>query len=256
MGPLALLAACASEFDIRVPDTEVGPIPITVDLIRPSGASVRYSLELDIAGDSEVRAREGPSRRLPGRCPERHISEDGWFCTHWAEGDPHPVLDLDAARGWWSLLLSYLERQETASRLRKWPGPTRAHGDAARYQFRAEQIATGFGTAFARDIRNGVFKVVVDRKRGRRRIELLRLGKRINRISLPSGALVNPRFPCPCDSADPRPATIEECGVHGRELAQFIDALYRWRALESRFIRNLRDRREKCCGTLDICPMA
>ena len=256
MGPLALLATCASEFGIQTPDAEDGPIPVTVDLIRPSGASVRYSLELDIAGDNEVRARERSPRRLPDRCPERHINEDGWFCTHWAEGDPYPVLDVQAARGWWTLLLSYLERQETASRLRKWPGPTRAHGDAARYQSRAEQIATGFGTAFARDLRNGVFKVVADRKRGRRRIELFRLGKRVNRISLPSGTLVNPRFPCPCDSADPQRDAIDECGVHGLELAQFIDALYRWRTLESRFIRNLRNRREKCCGTLDTCPLA
>lgn len=256
MGPLALLATCASEFDIRIPDAEVGPIPIAVDLIRPSGASVRYSLELDVSGDSEVRARERSPRRLPDRCPERHINEDGWFCMNWALGDPHPVLDLQAARGWWSLLLSYLERQETASRLRKWPGPTRAHGDAAGFQSRAEQIATGFGTAFARDMKNGVFKVVANQKRGRRRIELLRVGKRVNRISLPSGTLVNPRFPCPCDSADPRRRAIDECGAHGPELAQFIAALYQWRTLENRFIRNLRDRGGKCCGTLDTCPLA
>jgi hypothetical protein len=256
MGPLALLARCAAEFGIQAPVVGDGPIPVTVDLIRPSGALVRYSLELDIADRSEVRARERSPRRLPERCSERHINEDGWFCTHWAEGDPHPVLDLNAARGWWTLLLSYLERQEMASALRKWSGPTRAHGDAARHQCRAEQLATGFGIAFARDMRNGALRVVADRKRGRRRIELLRHGKRINRVSLPSGTLVNPRFPCPCDSADPRCRSIEECCVHGHELAQFIDALYRWRTLESRFISTLRDRREKCCGTLDICPLA
>jgi hypothetical protein len=256
MGPLALLATSAPEFDIRIPIAEAGPIHATVDLVRPSGASVRYSLELDVAGDREVRARERSPRRLPDRCPERHISEGGWFCTHWAEGDPNPVLDLDAARDWWTLLLSYLERQETASRLRKWPGPTRAHGDAAGHQSRAEQIATAFGTVFARDLRNGVFKVVADQKRGRRRIELLRLGKRVNRISLPSGALINPRFSCPCDAANPGHGAINQCGVHATELAQFIVALYRWRTAESRFFRELRDRHQTCCGTLDTCPLA
>lgn len=256
MRPLTVLASCAAEFGINVGDADAIPMPITVNLVRPSGYTVAYELELDVFQTHEVRARERTPARLPSFCPERHINEDGSFCTHWSEGDPYPVDNTDDARRWWTLLLSYLERQETASRLRKWPGPTRAHGVAAKYQAQAETTAATFGARFLRDLENHMFCVVSDRKRGRLRLELLRNGKRVNRLTPPSNCVANPRMPCPCDVACPQRIAVGECVAHAVELARFIDALYRWTALERKFMRNLKERGAKCCGTLATCPLA
>jgi len=251
-----MLAACAPEFGIDVSGTAVSPVPVTVDLVRPSGEVVRYALELEVASGEEVRVREQIPRRHPSHCPDRHINQDGWFCTHWTEGDPLPVVDPDAAREWWTLLLRYLERQETASTLRKWPGATRAHGAAARYQSRAEEISKEFGDAFDRDLRKGAFKVVAERKRGRHRLQLLRSGKRVNRLTSPPGTLTHPRMPCPCDAGRLKSAAIDQCGAHALALAQFIHNLHRWTTLEEQFVRDLKDRQFKCCGTLQLCPFA
>ena len=255
MSPLSLLESCAGEFAVKIGRSEPQRLAIEFDLVRPSGDAIHYSLEIWPLGGNQVAVRECPPERLPRCCPDRHINRDGTFCMHWAEGDPLPVADTADARAWWDLLRQFLERQEAATRLRKWPGSTRAHGEAARYQRDAEALAGAFGIHFEKHLKAGDFRTHHDNRRYRNRIELLCSEQLINRISLPSRILTNVRMPCPCSAGSGTPTAIGACGDCAQKLARFIDALHHWHKTEREFFALLKRERVPCCRTLRQCAL-
>jgi hypothetical protein len=89
-----------------------------------------YVLEIH-STSGEVLVREAAGGRLPARCPERHINDDGTFCIGYEAGKD---IDSDeAAERWWKKLMAYLLCQDTSDRTRTWPDPP---ADCARRSFR------------------------------------------------------------------------------------------------------------------------
>jgi hypothetical protein len=253
MGPLTLLAESTGEFSNDIIGIGPNGKTVAINLWRPSGTTVCYQLELTSIGSTDVQVREKSPVHLPRQCPHRHINQDGWFCMNWQEGDPYPIVDAASARQWWCLLLAYLERQEAATRLGRWLGPTRAHGTAARHQSTAEEVAARLGAEFTRDFRAGAFMVRPVRRHGRNRIELFRNQRRVNRLALPGCALTNLRMACPCDLGRASGTQIGQCSRHAFDLAQFINAMYQWRKDELEFFRGLMKKGVACCRTLRKC---
>jgi hypothetical protein len=252
---LGLLQECSHEFGVTIFEASDSAAFITLDLRRSSGATVRYELKLKSVESAHVQVRERIPQRLPAQCPERHINPDGTFCMHWAQGDPRQVTDPESARDWWRLLWDFLERQEAAARLRRWPGRVRAHGNAARHQARAEELAARFGAEFSRDLDDGAFHARQIERRGRRRIELIRHGSLVNRLALPARTLTNSSVICPCDEGRRSKTRVSECGVHAQELAQLIDRIHAWHDEERRFNLALKKNSMKCCGSLQVCSL-
>lgn len=226
-------------------------------LPRASGEATEYHLELAQIRAAEVTAREQTgARRLPACCPERHINHGGSFCLYWAE---HPaevlrVMDAASALDWWRVLMEFLRRQEVANRMRKWPGEARAHGDAARYQARAEQLAVDFGPKFRSDVRNGAFTVKPRTKHGRKTLQLSRGSQVIARVGPAANGAIDASLRCPCDTSA-NAQTIAQCGAHRRQLKEFILAVERWHTQEREFNETLRADRVPCCQTMDVCPL-
>jgi len=256
MSVLHLLQACSHEFGATFLDSCESTAAIGLELSRPSGTTVRYELKLEPLASGHIQVRERSPTRLPAHCPERHINEDGTFCMHWAQGDPRKVTDMGSARDWWRLLWDFLERQETSARLRRWPGRIRAHGDAARHQACAEELAVRFGAEFSRDLDDGLFHSRRVERRGRRRIELIRERSLVNRLALPHGKLTNPSEICPCDEGRRSNTRVSDCGVHAEELALLIGRIHAWQDEERRFNLALKKKGVKCCGSLRLCPLA
>lgn len=77
--------------------------------------------------------------QLPAYCPERHVNPDGSFCLGLSAGD---IESADEATKWWEQLQEFLRCQAIARSRGKWPpGRELAHGDAALYQLKMEEIA-------------------------------------------------------------------------------------------------------------------
>ncbi|HEX7115625.1 MAG TPA: E2 domain-associated cysteine-rich protein [Steroidobacter sp.] len=252
-----LLLDAAPAFGIEGSRCGDGAARVTLPLIRPSGAIVSYHLELREVARSTVWAREQPhARRLPAHCPERHINRDGWFCMYWQEGEEEAwtINDADAAADWWILLTKYLNRQETVGVLRRWVGEARAHGDAARHQRIAEQIAARFGPTFVQDLRESRLRIVRRQRHGRDLLELSRGGTVIARVSATSSGRIPADLPCPCDEAgSARP--IGQCNSHRDDLKKLMLAIHRWHEAERTFYEQLLAKRVRCCGTMLECPL-
>lgn len=258
MSAVDLLLAAAPAFGIEGTRSGDGTARVTLPPVRPSGASGSYQLELQEMRDDHVRVREAPqARRLPARCPERHINAEGWFCLYWqeGEGEGRPVKDADSAADWWTLLNSYLIRQETVSTLRHWVGEARAHGDAARHQRVAERIAATFGAKFAQHLRDAALRVARRQRHGRALFQLSRGDALIARLSTSSTGQIAPDVVCPCDDAAASARPIGACGSHRSDLKEFILALHQWHQAERRFYEYLRAARVRCCGTMRDCPL-
>lgn len=257
MGAVDLLLAAAPVFGIESVRCGDGAARVTLPLARPSGASVTYQLELCELPHGNVWVREQPqARRLPAQCPERHINLDGSFCLFWQEGEDEarPVKDADSAADWWTLLIKFLTRQETVAVLRRWVGDARAHGDAARHQRAAEQIAAKFGAKFAQDLREAPLRVVRRQRHGRLLFQLSRGTAVIARLSTTSSGQIAPDLSCPCDTAaSARP--IGECSTHRHDLKELILAIHLWHEAERDFYEQLRAKRVRCCGTMLGCPL-
>lgn len=257
MSAVTLLIATAPSCGFEASLVEPGLAQVYVPLPRASGTTVDYHLVLEDSGNGHVQVREQPdNRRLPQSCCERHINADGSFCLYWRDSptETRAVVDADTALDWWRVLIEYLRRQELATRFGKWFGEARAHGDAARFQARAEQIALKFGKQFSRDLRDGVLYVRRRARHGRQVLQLSRGATMIARVSPKSNGMIAAQVRCPCDAAAPT-AKIADCGSHRAELKDFIIALDQWQERERRFYEYLRTHRVRCCGTMELCPL-
>ena len=225
----------------------------------PSGAPAPdYLIKVD-ATDAWIAAREVTPVRLPAFCPERHINPGGSFCLFWAEEEPLRIESTDSAGTWWSKLLVFLRRQESARALRRWPGKedSRAHGEeAARYQAYAERLAAEMGPRFAARLREGRFRVNRKPPHGRERLRLTLDGRRFVSVidSLPR--VITLRQRCKCDGAITSKLPLRSCGNHAQALARFALSLERQEQAEKRFFAEIRAANLKCCGTIDDCPLA
>jgi hypothetical protein len=225
-----------------------------VELALPSGETAVYCLHVGALKDGRVAVKESPAAKLPRCCPDRHINKGGTFCLNWDEANPLPVVDEASARRWWDYLVQFLRCQEVASALRKWVGPGYAHGDAAKYQLDAEQAAARLGPQVVSLLEEGCLQTRRRESHGRVRIELLKDGVVLAKVSQRSGQLSDRTVPCICSAPGARP--IGECGEHVTDLETLVTALYEWRASELGFIRDLRRSGARCCGTLEQCSLA
>jgi hypothetical protein len=245
----------ASEFPITdVVQTESG-FQCCLTVALPSGLSVPFELEVRPGLPDHLAVKERLPGRLPRRCPERHITPRNEFCLHWVFGDPQPIVDAESARRWWALLWDFLTRQEAAAKLRRWPGPGRAHGKAVRHQDRAERSAAKLGADVLASMHEGQFATRLDQRRGRNRIELRRNGKLVNRIQLPNRTLTDRRAPCLCSQGVQSKGPIGGCEDHAETLASLVDAVHRWADAEKEYFDQLRGAGVTCCRTLDRCPL-
>jgi len=104
----------------------------------------RYGLEI-VGHRDAIRVREiKETARLPGRCAERHIEFDGWFCLGLYAGSG--ISDHAAASLWWESLHKFLRLQRSATRNGIWPDRyALAHGHAGVYHQAALSIAAQLG---------------------------------------------------------------------------------------------------------------
>lgn len=240
----------ATEFQVSELTTADQFARFTFLITTVSGEEVPFGLEAWNGTGNHVSAREKGTSHLPLCCPERHINRDGSFCLNWIDGDPRPVLDAATARQWWASLWEFLRLQLVAAKLRVWPGPARAHGDAARYQSEAERNLLSFAS-LAAEFERGELRTVVDHSRGRMRIALTRNGELVNRINFKDRSLTNLEMPCPCPVKKP----IKACGTHAADLASLIYSLHRWHKEEQAYMCGMRSERICCCRTMTGCTL-
>ncbi|WP_291557542.1 E2 domain-containing protein [Comamonas sp. SCN 65-56] len=253
--PLHRLANVAPEFRATLAVNGKHAVA-NITIALPSGQRHIFALDLTEEG-GRVSVREAPvGNLLPAFCPDRHVNSDGSFCLGWGEDDPSTILDPEAARRWWSVLVRFLAHQVSANKRRVWPGREndRAHGAAARHQAVAEPLAAQFGPTFVDDLHGGLLSTRLDNRRRNPRLELYRAGRLIARVSLHSRRLIRDRFLCPCNGPMALPTT--RCGTHAQALANFTSALHSWHEEERTFLDNLVTSGQRCCGTLRECGLA
>lgn len=241
-----LIGEQAEAHEASVLDSVGASLFVVVRLRRPSGKVVPYKLRIETGGP-EPKVREEAPEHLPTFCPNRHINVGGYFCLSFPSEDPLPVLDADSARAWWARLLKFLNLQETASSMRRWPTTREwAHGDAAVHQSRAELCVTALGPRFVKAL-------------GQRRLEAKRSGStflqvrdgnvRVYSVWSKERRVATLRQACPCGSGLP----IVACSDHAQKAAELPFALLAWRRAESEFWDYARA--QPCCGTLCDCPL-
>jgi E2 ubiquitin ligase family protein len=252
---LDFLKIVASEFRTTVMSEESDAFVVRFEAIRASGETEVFHLRIVDSGDIP-RVYECEPQRLPTRCLDRHILGDGWFCLSWPPGEASEVRDETTARLFWSRVERFLQCQLAANALRRWPAQSnvRAHGDAAAYQDRAEELAAQFGPVVLQDVRLQRFKVALAAKPGRVRLELLRTGRRVARIHC-KGGLVTTMTRCFCDEATANDVAIGACRNHAQIAPDLIRAIYLWHKKHEEFVQGLVASGYRCCGTLDVCEI-
>jgi hypothetical protein len=163
-------------------------------------------------------------------------------------------VDEASARVWWNYLIQFLRCQEVASALGRWVGPGYAHGEAARHQRVAEQAAARLGPPVVSLLEEERLQTRRRERHCRVRIELLKDGVVLARVSQRSGKLSDRTLPCICSTYEARP--IGECGEHAADLQTLVNALHQWWVSERRFMRDLRESGTRCCRTLEQCSLA
>lgn len=230
---------------------------VKLELTLPGGAVNEYQLDL-LDGEEVPRVREREPRRFPAHCMERHINRDGTFCLSWALGEPSDVTDDNSARRFWSRLSRFLQYQESASVLRRWPGHrlARAHGNAAEYQATAEKLAAELGETVIQDLRTGALEVRVDNKKARsHRLELWRRGERVARVHVQRRALVSTHIRCLCDATHTTPVEIGTCGRHAQTVVHLVLSMRAWKVQHQRAVQASADAGDRCCGTIEHCEL-
>lgn len=229
----------------------------------PSGApGNRYCLRISET-KGKLRVKEHPEPNvLPLCCIERHINDDGTFCTFY--GSNNLILHRDAAIEWWGGLKQFLSDQEFASKHQKWPGHrSMSHGDAADIQLRMEEIA--LKNDWIEETLSGMF-----RKTGW-------LGGAINRVRKNSALPVNQRGPCPrgclychtpslqkdcandgcADSCKKKhnPVLLADC-PNRSAINELILLENQRRKRELAYVQSIAKKGIQCCGTMDGCPLS
>lgn len=180
-------------------------------------------------GESDIVVSETKlGDRLPTRCPELHIMEDGIFCLGIEE---NWLTTPDEAAAFWKRLGDYLVGQHYAARRRKWPaGRWLSHGPTAvTAQFEAEAIADRYGWAddYANAIENNDGWIAAA----------------VNETGDPSTR-------CPCAV----PHSKRPC-PRRHSVGKIVAAERKRRAGEARHFEVLRQLGVTCCGRIDGCPL-
>lgn len=198
---------------------------VDVRLRRADGYVCDYRLTLSVSGE-QVSAKESKPTRLPASCPDRHINKDGTFCLTWQRGKPLLVRNAEEAQVWWATLLQFLRKQEIAAQRMRWPGKAWAHGDAARYQYEAEECAAALGPRYLAALEAG--RLSVRTKRGTSGTFLeLRDGERwLYAVWERFKRVATLKQRCLCG----RNVQLRACGTHARNAADLVFALVGWSA--------------------------
>ena len=263
--------------DFGLPRLLLEALPNWVEILGPGDGAVAILARPPSPDGSVVRDWRlviGPSKRggssvresvlgaqLPKCCPERHINEDGSFCTQ-LDSDG-AIFDVEAAHAWWRSLKTFLVHQINAETTGLWPvGAQFSHGFAADVQLDMEKIALPLG--WIDELLEGIF-----RHRGWLGNELLPLAK--GHRGKPSH-VANSRTACPrgcrktasgsvhCmdvtkqEPQSGKPTLRTDC-PHRIEMEQLIMLEHKRRRLEKLMIVEVVQRGVKCCDTMLHCPI-
>ena len=254
-----LIAGVAAEFNSSARLAADGRLELEVRVRMPSGDDDTFHIvAYEREGELVVGEDRQRSQRLPGFCPERHINDNATLCLFWTGGDDAvDVTDEASALAWFSALVGNLQRQWVAERRRRWAGPARRHGEAARHEARAETAAAAFGGAMLGDLRSGLLVLApanFDALKTDTPVRLIRDGQRIFSKRVGHEDVANLRQRCPCQTSA-HPTTLRSCSNHAQAAATLVDALTAAELAERQFIADAR-RRHSCCGTMENCPLA
>lgn len=226
------------------------------------GPSHEFRLVLRPSSQGGVTVIEQDARRkFPDFCLERHINPDSTFCLYY--GSEEPLVDSDAAIGWWSSLATFLANQIYADRHHVWPlAAGLSHGDAAQEQLKMEAISEPLG--WKDEILRSMF-----RGKGWLAENLPRLSKGGHRI-------VNSRSPCPrgctwkhkllrrksCDNdgcysdcqRQHKSILRRDC-PHRSAIEKLVLHEHRRLKIEENITKKLLAAGKKCCGTMKFCPL-
>lgn len=222
----------------------------------------RFSLKLSLLHGGGVSvAEDEEENQFPTSCPERHINPDATFCISF--GSTEPLSEVSAAIAWWEYLRMFLLHQKYAEKYEVWPlEGGLSHGDAARIQEKMEELAAPLG--WKEEILVGMF-----RSTGWLANSLPKASQRLER-------LLSSRTPCPrgctrqadgdrsivcgpvdisSEITDGKPILRAECP--NRPALEGIALLeHRRRKAQNDFIKKIRKKAPKCCGTMKNCPLA
>lgn len=209
--------------------------------INALDAVAEYELEIACHRDA-VRVREIKEKaRLPGRCAERHIEIDGWFCLGLSAGSA--IKDEEAASVWWERLRKFLRLQRSATRNGIWPDQhALAHGDAGVHHQGAISIAAGLGLSEE-------YEAMVLSRPSRLSTGMPLLRSKADRYR-------NGRAPCPCGCKPikGRPRLRRDCSWLRSILPLLVQERLRRDKLAA-FWSEARSSGAACCGTMKACPL-
>lgn len=200
---------------------------------------IRASLSIeDCAGTVTVR-EQIPGTRFPATCHERHIQSDHCFCIGLDAGKN--VSNHDQAAVWWGLLERFLRLQRVAERTRKWPAQQEiAHGDAGPHQLAAFEAAQTLGMA------DQYLRMLTG--------ESAWFSSAWPKLD-PQGRLRNGRARCPAGcTRKKKPILRTDCCKSDAVVTLLREERLRQEKIQ-KFWKNVKDRGEKCCGTMLNCPL-
>lgn len=209
--------------------------------IEVAGAIEQYQIRLRIwIDDDDVCVGEPVPKRLPQRCPERHINGNGSFCLGF---DVNGLgKSLDGARVWWGLLGEYLKHQRTAEKTGLWPAHAAiSHGEAGLHHVQALDAARELGVE---QEYNRIFEG-----------ESCWIDDGSVRVFKDGTRLVNGRSPCPmgCKGRKARPILRRDC-CKGDAVFRLVKSEKCRKSSELQFWRDWRDKGHECCRTMRKCP--
>lgn len=198
----------------------------------PTGTETEaYDLTIQYDDQGIVVSESFIGSRLPGRCPELHIVEDGKFCTGRRQNTFDTVNDSQI---FWQELGHFLVGQQHALDRRHWPaGRWWSHGNiAADAQATAETIANqnGWADDYANAIENNAGWIA----------EAVRFGVGPPGVSnCPCGVGRGKRGRCP----------------HRKAVERIVAAERKRRLAERVYLQGLFDDGLRCCGRVDGCRL-
>lgn len=167
------------------------------------------------------------------------MNQDGTFCLGLEAGSA--ITDPTKAMAWWKKLAVFLTCQETASESREWPPKIEiSHGQAGETEIQAEEVAEELGLLEE-------YQAAVREDRGR-------IAQAVKRINKSTGRLLNGRAACICGRTN-KNGDIKlrrQCWKANEPCLPLLEA--KRRRQEKAFWSSLIGK-QRCCGTMDDCPL-
>jgi hypothetical protein len=220
--------------------------PTVADLLGKAvidipGAVAPYEVRLRVWVDQdELCVQEAIPDRLPTRCPERHINNDGTFCLGF---DVTKLGDsLDGAHVWWGLLRDYLKHQRTAEKTGLWPARAEiSHGMAGVHHIAAMEAAEELGIT-------ETYERLIEGERCWIDDGSVRVHKNGSR-------LVNGRSPCPMRCLGKRKhAVLRRACCKPEAVLRLVCSEKQRKSAVKEFWRTWMVKGYRCCGTMRKCP--